>query len=80
VTSKSNKTSFRLYKGRSKYNEWQFVYTQTSNQIGAPGQARPGMPGGVPGSARPGGVPGSSRPGGMTPTYPGGGGMQPRRP
>jgi type II secretory pathway pseudopilin PulG len=67
VTSKSTKTSLRLYKGRSKYNEWQFVYTQATTQIGAPGQARPGMPGGVPGSARPGGVPGGSRPGSMTP-------------
>lgn len=79
VTSKSNKASFRLYKGRGKYNEWQFVYTQASNQIGAPGQTRPGMPGGMPGSTRPGGVPGSNRPGGMSSPY-SPGGMQPRVP
>jgi type II secretory pathway pseudopilin PulG len=80
VTSKSPKASLRLYKGRSKYNEWQFVYTQASSQIGVPGQPSPGMPGGFPGSARPGGVPGSGRPGGMSPTYPPGGGPPPRRP
>jgi type II secretory pathway pseudopilin PulG len=80
VTSKSSKASYRLYKGRSKYNEWQFVYTQTSNQIGVPGQTRPGMPGGVPGSARPGGVPGSTRPGGLAPPTSPPGGMQPRLP
>jgi type II secretory pathway pseudopilin PulG len=73
VTSKSTKSSFRLYKGRGRYNEWQFVYTQASNQINTPGQSRPGMPSGVPGSSRPGGVPGSSRPGTVTPRPPGGG-------
>lgn len=71
VTSKSTKSSFRLYKGRGRYNEWQFVYTQTSNQINTPGQSRPGMPAGVPGSSRPGGVPGSTRPGTITPGSPG---------
>ena len=81
MTSKSNKSSFRLYKGRGKYNEWQFVYTQVSNQIGAPGQSRPGMPGGVPGSSRPGGVPGSNRPGSIGPaSSPSGGSGTPRRP
>jgi type II secretory pathway pseudopilin PulG len=67
VTSKSTKQAFKLYKGRGRYNEWQFVYTQTTNQPNAPGQTRPGLPGGVPGSTRPGGVPGGVRPGGMTP-------------
>lgn len=80
VTSKSSKASFRLYKGRSKYNEWQFVYTQASNQIGVPGQSRPGMPGGA-GSSRPGGVPGSTRPGSIGPSSsPFGGSGTPRRP
>jgi type II secretory pathway pseudopilin PulG len=79
VTSKSNKTSLRLYKGRGRYNEWQFVYTQASNRIGVPGQQQPGMPGGMPGPNRPGGVPGSQRPG-MTPPGPFGPGSNPSRP
>ena len=71
VASKSTQASLRLYKGRGRYNEWQFVYTQASNQVGVPGQTRPGMPPGTPGSTRPGGVPGSSRPGTMMPRTPG---------
>ena len=77
VASKSTKASFRLYKGRSKYNEWQFVYTQASQRIGLPGggQPRPGMvPGGVGGQTRPGmgTSPGSSvpRPGSGQSTFP----------
>lgn len=78
VASTSPAPSLRLYKGRSKYNEWQFVYTQVSMGVGAPGQGQPmpGMPGvpgapGRPGAGRPGGVPGSPRPGGLTPRGPG---------
>jgi type II secretory pathway pseudopilin PulG len=41
VTSKSKEKSIRLYKGRSHYNEWQFVFTP-------PVQA-PGATGGPPG-------------------------------
>jgi type II secretory pathway pseudopilin PulG len=44
VTSKSKDKSIRLYKGRSHYNEWQFVYTRQTP-----------MPGGVPGAVLPGG-------------------------
>ena len=67
VTSKSKATSIRLYNGRSKYNEWYFVYTSTSTQPGvAPGAARPGMmPGGQPGR----------QPGIPTPPGPGGRGL-----
>ncbi len=36
VTSKSTDTSIRLYKGRSHYNEWAFVYTAP---VQAPGAA-----------------------------------------
>jgi len=48
VTSKSTAESIRLYKGRSHYNEWAFIYT--------PPAAAPGA-GGVPGAATPGGNP-----------------------
>jgi len=47
VTSKSPAESIRLYKGRSHYNEWAFIYT--------PPAAAPG--GGAPGAAAPGGNP-----------------------
>jgi type II secretory pathway pseudopilin PulG len=61
VTSKSTDTSIRLYKGRSHYNEWAFVYTAP---VQAPGAGAPGQRGGqrgqqgqpqIPG---PGGIPG----------------------
>jgi type II secretory pathway pseudopilin PulG len=39
VTSKSTDSSIRLYKGRSHYNEWAFVYTAP---VQAPGSAVPG--------------------------------------
>ncbi len=42
VTSKSTDTSIRLYKGRSHYNEWAFVYTAP---VQAPGAAAPGQRG-----------------------------------
>ncbi len=72
VASKSTKTSYRLYKGRSKYSEWQFVYTQASPRVVAPGggQTRPGMvPGGPGGQQRPGmgTSPGSGVPPGSNP-------------
>ena len=75
VASKSTDTSIRLYKGRSKYNEWQFVYTAVSAGAGVPGgAARPGMPtpgpGGRPGM--PGQMgPGSTRPGQPATPFPG---------
>jgi type II secretory pathway pseudopilin PulG len=73
VVSKSTETGFRLFNGRSKYNEWAFT-PQTVLGNRAPG-AGGNVPGGVPGSNRPGGVgPGNVRPGGgMTP-----GGVTPR--
>jgi type II secretory pathway pseudopilin PulG len=67
VASKSTEASLRLYNGRSRYNEWQFVYTAVSTGIGAPGTAQPG--GTAPGAGRPGmptgpgGLPGQPRPG-----------------
>src|SRR5262245_12540136 len=34
VTSKSKEESIRIYNGRSKYNEWAFVYIQTAQRPG----------------------------------------------
>ncbi len=63
VVSKSSESSIKIFNGRSKYNEWTFVYLATSQGIrpggvqppGGPGQQRPGqspfgpgIPGGVP--------------------------------
>ena len=60
VTSKSNAQSIRLYKGRSHYNEWAFVYIQQQQAAGAgaAGQATPG-PGGQRGQRGQPGPPGS---------------------
>jgi hypothetical protein len=66
VTSESDETSIRIYKGRTKYNQWQFVYAQASGRPGAPGgQQRPGRPG--PGQQRPGGPFGPGQRPGMGP-------------
>jgi type II secretory pathway pseudopilin PulG len=91
VVSKSTKRSIRLYKGRGRYNEWQFVYTEVSRQLtptggpaGMPGQMGPGGRQGTgPNFPRPGAGggmgPGSMGPGGMGPGSMGPGGMgQPR--
>src|SRR5262249_19504501 len=44
VTTQSPEPSIRLYKGRSHYNEWAFIYPPpaTAGGGGAPGAARPG--------------------------------------
>jgi type II secretory pathway pseudopilin PulG len=91
VTSKSTETSLRLYNGRSKYNEWAFVYVQTAQRPQGPGQQQPGAgqrPGGQqrPGAFGmpegsfngPGQRPGGQRPGGQGPFSPGS--AQPNRP
>jgi type II secretory pathway pseudopilin PulG len=49
VTSKSKEASIKQYNGRSRYNEWSFIYLQTAQR---PGQ--PGMPQGIPGQGGPG--------------------------
>ena len=64
VTSKSTDASIRLYKGRSHYNEWAFIYT--------PPAAAPGA-GGF-GAATPGGRGRGNQPGQNQPTFPGAGG------
>ena len=69
VTSKSTDVSIRLYKGRSHYNEWAFVYTPPPTAGGGTGQ--PGQRGG-PGRGR-GPVPGGGGRGAFGPGGPGGG-------
>jgi type II secretory pathway pseudopilin PulG len=81
VTSKSTAASLLIYNGRTKYNEWQFVYvaqTQTPGAGGAPGTAAPGQRGRE--GAPPGrGVPpfGTGGPGGGRAQPPGGRGFEP---
>jgi type II secretory pathway pseudopilin PulG len=57
VTSKSKDSSIKIYNGRSRYNEWAFVYVQTAQR---PGQSGPG---GMPGAQQP--RPGAPGPFGM---------------
>lgn len=66
VTSKSKETSLRVFNGRTKYNEWAFVYVQTSQRPGESGGGglTPGMPGAP--NQRP-GPPGQSTPFGNNP-------------
>ncbi len=80
VVSKSKEPSLRLYNGRSRYNEWQFVapQAQAPGASGAPGRGgQPGVPGGPGGVAPPGqggrGGPFASPPGGGRFGPPGGG-------
>jgi type II secretory pathway pseudopilin PulG len=64
VASKSTGTSIRQYNGRTRYNQWEFVYVQQAQAPGAggppgtqnPGQrgAPPGLPGGPGGPGGPG--------------------------
>jgi type II secretory pathway pseudopilin PulG len=51
VTSKSTDESIRLYKGRSHYNEWAFIYTPPAQ---APGGGAAGTPGGPGRQGQPG--------------------------
>ncbi|MBI2834381.1 MAG: type II secretion system protein [Acidobacteria bacterium] len=74
VASASKERSIRLYKGRQRYNEWQFVYTPVTQRAGetpgeGSGSGQPGMPGGIPG-----------RPGVRQPGIQSRPGMQPRPP
>jgi type II secretory pathway pseudopilin PulG len=81
VASKSKDTSIKIYNGRQKYNEWQFVHLQTAQRVGAPGgggqfPGQPMQPGMQPGMV-PGRGPGGST---FTPGGPGRGGMPPMMP
>lgn len=83
VTSKSKDASIKQFNGRSRYNEWTFVYLQTAQR---PGQQ--GMPPQVPGGRNPQPIgtqpglipPGSMGPGGMPPGMPQPGIGTPNRP
>jgi type II secretory pathway pseudopilin PulG len=45
VVSKSKESSIKVFNGRSKYNEWTFIYLATAQRIGIPGQVpQPGQP------------------------------------
>jgi hypothetical protein len=88
VASKSTETSLREFNGRTKYNEWAFVWQAASTQAGSPtGSQTPGMPGpggtqkpGMPpkGPLNPG--PGGSRFGFPPPGGPGSPTLPPPRP
>lgn len=95
VTSKSKERSIKLYNGRDKYNEWAFVYIQTSQRAGGPvgaggapgasqrGPGATGLPGQQQGLPGPFGMPQGSFPGssGQRPGVgPGPGASQPGRP
>jgi len=73
VVSKSKDTSIKLYNGRNRYNEWQFVYVP---QVQAPAAGPGGR--GVQGQP-PAGIPGigGGRGGRGQPAGPGGRGFQP---
>jgi len=89
VTSKSKDVSIRLYKGRSHYNEWAFVYTPppaagrgAPGAPGTPGRGQPGQRGNQPGNNPPipgagGGIPGRGGRGPFTPGGPNGPGRGP---
>jgi len=59
VTSKSKDESIKIYNGRTRYNEWAFVYVQTAQRPGGQGVQVPGKQG------RPGQQQGQSGPFGM---------------
>jgi type II secretory pathway pseudopilin PulG len=76
VTSKSKESSIKIYNGRSKYNEWAFVYVQTAQRPAGSGTQAPGQPGTTqPGAGQQGPGRGASPFG--SPGMPGGFGSQP---
>ena len=74
VTSKSKDESIKIYNGRTRYNEWAFVYVQTVQRPGQTGVPVPGGPVGRPERQQQG--PFGMQPGGM----PGGRGNFPQPP
>ncbi len=71
VTSKSKESSIKMYNGRTKYNEWAFVFVQTAQRPTGPGTQTPGQTSNGPRAPGQGAQP--IGPPGMTP-FPG---MQP---
>lgn len=76
VASRSDEQSIRLYNGRDRYSDWQFVYAPTTTQPGAPGSPAPGQlpppdgSGGLFGPQRPGQPPAGGPPGAGDPAGP----------
>jgi type II secretory pathway pseudopilin PulG len=73
VTSKSKETSIKIYNGRTKYNEWAFVYVQTAQRPNGTGTQAPGQQPGQqqPGTQAPGRPPlPMGNPGGFPPAQP----------
>ncbi len=89
VASKSKEESLRIFNGRTRYNEWQFIFVQQATPgqgggAGGPGRGGPGAPGGGRGDQpqQPGGI-GGGRGGqgrGGGPFGPQGGGQPPPQP
>lgn len=91
VTSKSKEASIKQYNGRTRYNEWAFVYIQTAQRPGQQGQqgvqvpgqgGRPGqMPFGMQQPNMPPGIGTPNRPpfGGGPGSFPPPGGSQPNQ-
>jgi type II secretory pathway pseudopilin PulG len=52
VVSKSGDSSIKVYNGRTKYNEWAFVYLATAQRVGPGGVQRPGVGVGPQGGQR----------------------------
>jgi hypothetical protein len=72
VTSKSKESSIKIYNGRTKYNEWAFVFVQTAQRPTGPGTQQPGQnPGARPGQQGPGMGPATSNPSNNFPGMPG---------
>ena len=75
VTSKSTDESIRLYKGRSHYNEWAFIYTPPAQAAGAGGGGGATAPGaGVGGRGGQGQAPQRGQPPGGAGGFPNRGG------
>lgn len=72
VMSKSTGQAIKIYRGRSRYEEWQFIYTNMRPDLPLPPGVRPGTSG-APAPGMPAG-----RPGSPSPTFPGAG--RPTRP
>lgn len=64
VASKSTETSFRLYNGKNKYNEWIFMAVAATTAAGGRGAQAPGARGGAAGGR------GGTMPGGRGNTAP----------
>ena len=59
VASKHDAEGIKIYKEKTNYKEWEFVYDPTKDQKGQQGQIPGQMPGQVPGQI-PGQIPGQS--------------------